>query len=54
MVLGFGLGLTVAALLMMLWSPGRLTKYQVEQKARELGMVYRHEVLSIGGEGQTR
>lgn len=54
MVLGFGLGLTVAALLMLLWSPARLSDYQVEQKARELGMVYRHEVLPISGEGNKR
>lgn len=44
-MLGLGLGLSIASLLLLLWPPERMTDYQIEKKAREMGMVYKQEVL---------
>lgn len=44
-LLGLGLGWITAALLMMAWNPGKLSDYQLEIKARDMGMVYADEVL---------
>ena len=46
-VFGIGLGLTVAALLFIGWPPGKMDNYQIEQKARELGMVYKNEIIIL-------
>ena len=50
LLLGFGLGLTIASLLLILWPSGRMNDSQVEKRARELGMVYRQEVITFSNE----
>ncbi len=46
-MLGLGLGWFTASLLILLGNPGGMTDYQIESKARELGMVYAQEVLVL-------
>ena len=45
--MGIGLGMTIAALLLFFFSPGRMSDFQIEQKAREMGMVYKNEIVII-------
>ncbi|MCR3921381.1 MAG: hypothetical protein NUK65_02550 [Firmicutes bacterium] len=48
--MGIGLGLTVASLLIILSSPEEMSHFQIEQKAREMGMVYKNDILIIRDE----
>lgn len=50
-LLGFGLGLFVASLLFMVFKPGRLSDFQIEQRARQMGMVYKNEIVIINENG---
>ncbi len=45
--MGFGLGLALASTLLILIPTGVLTDFQIESKARDLGMVYPQEVLVL-------
>ncbi|MDO9574591.1 MAG: hypothetical protein Q7I94_06315 [Candidatus Contubernalis sp.] len=47
---GFGLGLVLASLLLLLFPPGRMTPLQIEDAARSMGMVYSQEVLILKDE----
>ena len=44
-MLGLGLGWVIAALLLISSNPREMSEHQIETKARELGMVYPHEVV---------
>ncbi|HKL10413.1 MAG TPA: hypothetical protein VJ990_03170 [Clostridia bacterium] len=39
-IMGFGIGLITAVLLMTVFSKGTLSDYELETKARDLGMIY--------------
>lgn len=43
-IMGFGIGLLTAVLLMTIFSKGVLTDYELEEKARDMGMVYPGEI----------
>ncbi len=44
---GFGLGLVLASLLLLLFPSGRMNSSQIEDAARDMGMVYPQEVLTL-------
>ncbi|UNC91767.1 hypothetical protein [Candidatus Contubernalis alkaliaceticus] len=44
---GFGLGLVLASLLLLIFPPGRMNPGQIEDEARSMGMVYPHEILIL-------
>lgn len=45
--LGLGIGLVVASLLMLATAEGKVSREEIERRARELGMVYREEVVVV-------
>lgn len=51
-IFGIGIGLLFAGLLIGAF-PSELTEEQIEDMAREMGMVYKNEVVTYGSEGGT-
>lgn len=45
--LGLGIGLMAASFLMMVASEGKISQEEIERRARDLGMVYREEVVLV-------
>ncbi len=43
-IMGFGIGLLTAVILMTVFSNGALSNYELETKARDLGMIYPGEM----------
>lgn len=46
------MGLTVASLLLLFYSSGKMSDFQIEQRAREMGMVYKNEIVIIRGNSE--
>lgn len=45
-VLGLGIGIVIATLLMLTYSYNNIPKYKIEKMARDLGMLYPDEIKS--------
>lgn len=46
-VLGLGIGIILSAILMTAFTPNNITKYEIERKAQELGMMYPDEIKAF-------